>query len=35
LYAAIGAGASAYVAVCLLLGVRELRPLLTASSRDR
>jgi putative peptidoglycan lipid II flippase len=32
---ALGTGLAAYVAVCLLLGVRELRPLLSVASHDR
>ena len=35
LLAAFGVGAGAYLAVCLLLGVRELRPLHAASGPDR
>jgi putative peptidoglycan lipid II flippase len=32
---ALGAGAATYLAVCLLLGVRELRPLLSVGGHDR
>jgi putative peptidoglycan lipid II flippase len=35
LLVALGTGLAAYVAVCLLLGVRELRPLLSVASHDR
>ena len=35
LLVALGAGLAAYVGACLLLGVRELRPLLSVASHDR
>jgi putative peptidoglycan lipid II flippase len=35
LLGAVGVGAAAYLAVCLLLGVRELRPLHAAAASDR
>ena len=35
LLVALGAGAATYLGVCLLLGVRELRPLLSVGGHDR
>jgi hypothetical protein len=35
LLVALAAGVATYLATCLLLGVRELRPLLSVASHDR